>query len=70
MKTHYLYVLVILVTVLTGCAGPGKVKILGDDYWVLPFPRNEPISIPGSTSGGGQGDSGKGVEGKRYSPLP
>ncbi|MDX1251982.1 MAG: hypothetical protein IDH49_06980 [Gammaproteobacteria bacterium] len=64
MKTHYLHIFAILATVLTGCAGPGKIKILGDEYWVLPFPRNEPITVPGSTSGGGQGSGSNGTEGK------
>lgn len=64
MKTYYVYIFATLVTALTGCAGPGKIKIFGDEYWVLPFPRNETISVPDSTSGDGQGSSSKGVEGK------
>lgn len=64
MKTHHFFIFAILVMGLTGCAGPGKIKILGDEYWVLPFPRNEPISVPDSTRGGGQGGGNKGVEGK------
>lgn len=64
MKVHFLYILLVLATLLTGCAGPGKIRILGDEYWVLPFPRNEPVSVPGTTRGGGQGSSSAGVEGK------